>query len=43
MWRNKTVQMHTALKRSLIWIVCRAMWLRPIVDWAFKKFDLKGY
>ncbi|MDP9651910.1 hypothetical protein J2793_007385 [Paraburkholderia caledonica] len=34
--------MRTALKRSLMWLVCRAMWLKPVVDWAFKLFDLKG-
>jgi hypothetical protein len=33
----------TRLKRALMWVVCRAMWLGPVVGWAMKKFDLKGY
>jgi hypothetical protein len=35
--------MRTALKRALMWLVCRNLVSESFVTWAFRTFDLKGY
>lgn len=35
--------MKTHIKQSLMWLVNHKMVPGPFVDWAMKKFDLKGF